>query len=63
MKNKKTKNNIINFPNDISEADREVEAILFSAEEPLDIPSIESKIKIKTNKIVKVQLSRFSLIY
>ena len=43
MKNKKTKNNIINFPNDISEADREVEAILFSAEEPLDIPSIESK--------------------
>ena len=47
MKNKKLKNNIIDFPSDISETEREIEAILFSAEEPLDIESIESKINKK----------------
>ena len=47
MKYKKLKNNIINFPNDLSESEREIEAILFAAEEPLDIESIESKIKKK----------------
>ena len=47
MKNKKLKNNIINFPNDITISEREIEAILFAAEEPLDIDSIESKIKKK----------------
>ena len=61
MKNNKTKNNIINFPNDISEAEREVEAILFSAEEPLDIPSIESKIKKKRN--VKMILDKLKMFY
>ena len=61
MKNNKTKNNIINFPNDISEAEREVEAILFSAEEPLDIPSIESKIKKKRN--VKMLLDKLKIFY
>ena len=47
MKNKSLKNNIINFPTHISESEREIEAILFAAEEPLDIKSIESKIKKK----------------
>ena len=61
MKNNKTKNNIINFPNDISEAEREVEAILFSAEEPLDIPSKESKIKKKRN--VKMILEKLKIFY
>jgi len=49
MKYKKLKNNIINFPNDLSESEREIEAILFAAEEPLDVQSIESKIKKKRN--------------
>ena len=47
MKNRKPKNNIINFPTNMSESEREIEAILFSAEEPLDIESIEYKIKKK----------------
>ena len=47
MKYKNLKNNIINFPNDLSESEREIEAILFAAEEPLDVESIESKIKKK----------------
>ena len=45
--NKISKNNIINFPNDISQEEKEIEAILFAAEEPLD----EETIKQKLNKI------------
>ena len=52
MKNRSPKNNIISFPTNMSESEREIEAILFAAEEPLDIESIESKIKKKKN-IVK----------
>ncbi len=47
MKNRNQKNNVINFPTAMSESEREIEAILFAAEEPLDIESIESKIKKK----------------
>jgi len=45
MKSRNQKNNVINFPTSMSESEREIEAILFAAEEPLDIESIESKIK------------------
>ena len=38
------KNNIISFPNEISEEEKEIEAILFAAEEPLDEESIRAKI-------------------
>tara|TARA_Y100000590_G_scaffold445003_1_gene576516 strand:+ start:275 stop:964 length:690 start_codon:yes stop_codon:yes gene_type:complete len=41
-KNKKT-NNIINFPKKKSKLEREVEAIIFAAEEPLDIETIEKR--------------------
>ena len=34
-------NNIINFPQKKSKLEREVEAIIFAAEEPLDIETIE----------------------
>ena len=37
------KDNIVNFPSSLSDGEKEVEAILFAAEEPLDIESIESK--------------------
>ena len=39
--NKISKNNIINFPNDISQEEKEIEAILFAAEEPLDEETIK----------------------
>ena len=50
MKNKdknkdKNKNNIISFPNSISKIERQVEAILFAASEPLDIETIEKRIQ------------------
>ena len=38
------KNNIISFPNGMSEEEKEIEAILFAAEEPLDEESIRAKI-------------------
>ena len=38
------KNNIISFPNEMSEEEKEIEAILFAAEEPLDEESIRAKI-------------------
>ena len=38
------KNNVISFPNDITEEEKEIEAILFAAEEPLDEDSIRAKI-------------------
>jgi len=45
-----TKNaNVLNFPSNISEDEREVEAILFAAAEPLDIETIESKVSKKIN--------------
>ena len=48
--NSKTKKvNVITFPLNLTEGEREVEAIIFAAEEPLDIDTIESKISKKIN--------------
>jgi segregation and condensation protein B len=48
MKDKKNLK-IIKFPTATHEAERQIEAILFSAAEPLDIESIQERIKIKCN--------------
>ena len=48
MKNKK-KYNIIDFPTAPSKIERKVEAILFSASEPLDIETIEERLQITTD--------------
>ena len=47
--NKSKKNNVVNFPLNLSENEREVEAILFAAAEPLDVDTIDSKIPKKIN--------------
>ena len=50
MKNQKKKDSkIINFPRGISKLEKQVEAILFAAEEPLDLETIESRIKSNLN--------------
>jgi len=46
---KKNDIKIIKFPNNISNLERRVEAILFAAEEPLDEESIQEKLKTRTN--------------
>ena len=54
MKNKdKDKNNIISFPSNVSKLERQVEAILFAASEPIDIDTIEKRIQTSSN-ITKV---------
>ena len=55
MKKNKSENNIVNFPTKLSEGEREVEAILFAATEPLDVDTIESKLskRININKILE----------
>ena len=47
--NKEKKLKILKFPNKVAELEKKVEAILFSAEEPLDVESIKEKLNIKTN--------------
>ena len=51
--NKVKKNNVVKFPYNLTDVEREVEAILFAAAEPLDIDTIETKISKKTN-VVKI---------
>ncbi len=47
--NKSKKNNILNFPSNLSEGEREVEAIIFAAAEPLDKDTIKEKISKKVD--------------
>tara|TARA_Y100000996_G_scaffold372610_1_gene321651 strand:- start:306 stop:1001 length:696 start_codon:yes stop_codon:yes gene_type:complete len=51
MKKDNKENNIVNFPAKLSDGEREVEAILFAAAEPLDTDTIESKLSKKINTI------------
>ena len=44
MEKTKKNQNIIKFPNKKSKIEREVEAIIFAAEEPLDIETIEKRV-------------------
>ena len=55
------KDNIVKFPSSLSDGEREVEAILFAAAEPLDIDTIESKISKKVN-VVNI-LNKLKTIY
>ena len=48
-------NNIVTFPKNINIGEREVEAIIFAASEPLDIDTIESKISKKINVLKTLQ--------
>jgi len=55
---KEKKINIIDFPSKLQDGEREVEAIIFAAAEPLDVDTIESKVskKIDVEKIlIKIQ--------
>ena len=49
IKKKLEKNNIVNFPSKITSIEKEIEAIIFAAVEPLDIETIESKLSKKVN--------------
>ena len=46
---KNKKNNIINFPKKKSKIEMEIEAIIFSADEPLDLETIEGRLSSRVN--------------
>jgi segregation and condensation protein B len=50
-KNILTKDNVVNFPSKLTDAEREIEAIIFAAAEPLDLDTIESKLSKKTDTL------------
>jgi segregation and condensation protein B len=59
---KKKNDNVVKFPKKLNEGEREVEAIVFAAIEPLDIDTIESKISkkidvLKTLKKLQLEYS------
>ena len=47
--NSKKKNNIIDFPSSPTKIERQVEAILFAASEPLDVETIEKRVQTSVN--------------
>ena len=52
---KETNNNIVTFPSKMNYGEREVEAIVFAAAEPLDIDTIESKISKKIDVLKSLE--------
>ena len=52
---KGTNNNIVTFPSKMNDGEREVEAIIFAAAEPLDIDTIESKISKKIDVLKSLE--------
>ena len=52
---KETNNNIVTFPTKMNDGEREVEAIVFAAAEPLDIDTIESKISKKIDVLKSLE--------
>ena len=60
MPNKK-KNNVISFPSSPPKLDRQIEAILFAASEPLDVETIEKRVQTSTN--IKKILENIKEIY
>ena len=60
MKNKK-KDNIIDFPTSPTKIERQIEAILFAASEPLDLETIEKRVQ--TSVSLKKTLDNLQEIY
>ena len=50
----KKNNNIVSFPSALSDGEREVEAIVFAAAEPLDVDTLESNENLR-KRIAKLE--------
>jgi segregation and condensation protein B len=53
--NKEKKSKVFQFPIKLTEAERQIEAILFAAVEPLDIESIQNQMHAKTNMLKSIE--------
>ena len=54
-KKKVTKDNVVKFPTKLSDIDKQIEAVIFAAAEPLDVETVESKISKKTNVVKSLE--------
>ena len=57
-KEKIRKNNIVKFPSKLTDLEKEIEAVIFAAAEPLDIDTIESKYKNDNTQYIRRQRIR-----
>ena len=65
-KEKVSKDNIVKFPSKLTDLEKEIEAVIFAAAEPLDVDTIESKISKKANvakSLEKLQLEAKSIMF
>jgi len=61
IKKKISKDNVVKFPSKITDHEKEIEAIIFAAAEPLDVDTIESKLSKKVN--IEKSLEKLKLEY
>ena len=54
-KEKISKDNIVKFPSKLTNIEKEIEAVIFAAAEPLDVDTIESKISRKSNVVKSLE--------
>ena len=54
-KEKILKDNIVKFPDKLTDIEKEIEAIIFAAAEPLDVDTIESKVSKKLNVVKSLE--------
>ena len=54
-KEKISKNNVVKFPSKLTDIEKEIEAVIFAAAEPLDVDTIESKISKKSNVVKSLE--------
>ena len=50
-----SKDNIVKFPSKLTDLEKEIEAVIFAAAEPLDVDTIESKISKKKDVVTSLQ--------
>ena len=54
-KKKVTKDNVVKFPTKLSDIDKQIAAVIFTAAEPLDVDTIESKISKKAHVVKSLE--------
>jgi len=54
-KEKVSKDNIVKFPSKLTELEKQIEAVVFAAAEPLDVDTIESKVSKKSNVLKSLE--------
>ena len=54
-KEKLIKDNVVNFPSKLTDLEKEIEAVIFAATEPLDVDTIENKVSKKSNVVKSLE--------